>query len=153
MAEFQIGFMGGKLGAIKPDVTLFAQCHIEKMNGREIIQIDIQSGTDRPYYLVGKGIRPEGVYVRYGAASVPATVTAIRKMIRETDGDSYEKLRSVEQNLTFTSANSEFTKRKLQFVASQMATLKMVSSDKIYTNLALLLSEQCVHTIKPRSRS
>ena len=31
---------------------------------------------------------------------------------------------------------------------SQMATLKMVSSDKIYTNLALLLSEQCVHTIK-----
>ncbi|MCL1802641.1 MAG: AAA family ATPase [Eubacteriaceae bacterium] len=148
MAEFQIGFMGGKLGAIKPDVTLFAQCHIEKMNGREIIQIDIQSGTDRPYYLVGKGIRPEGVYVRYGAASVPATVTAIRKMIRETDGDSYEKLRSVEQNLTFTSAKSEFAKRKVQFGTSQMATLGMVNRDKIYTNLALLLSEQCVHTIK-----
>jgi len=133
---------------IKPDVTLFARCRIEKMGGRDIIQIDIQSGTDRPYYLAGKGIRPEGVYVRHGAASVPATNTAIRKMIRETDGDSYEKLRSVEQDLTFTSAKSEFTKRKVQFGTSQMATLKMVSSDKVFTNLALLLSEQCVHTIK-----
>ena len=25
--------------------------------------INVQSGTERPYYLVGKGIRPEGVYI------------------------------------------------------------------------------------------
>lgn len=133
---------------INPDVTLFAHCHIEQLDGRSIIRIDIQSGTDRPYYLVGKGIRPEGVYVRHGAASVPATDTSIRKMIRETDGDSYEKLRSVEQNLTFASAKAEFAKRKVHFGTSQMATLGILNSDKIYTNLALLLSEQCVHTIK-----
>lgn len=133
---------------IKPDVTLFARCHIEKENDKVVIRIDIQSGTDRPYYLVGKGIRPEGVYVRHGAASVPATDTAIRKMIRETDGDSYEKLRSIEQNLIFDSATAEFAKRKVQFGTAQMATLGLMNSDKIYTNLALLLSEQCVHTIK-----
>ena len=133
---------------IKPDVTLFARCRAEQINGNDIIKIDIQSGADRPYYLVGKGIRPEGVYVRHGAASVPATVTAIRKMIRETDGDSYEKLRSVEQVLTFDSAKAEFAKRKVQFGTSQMSTLGIVNSDKIYTHLALLLSEQCFHTIK-----
>ncbi|MCL1791825.1 MAG: putative DNA binding domain-containing protein [Peptococcaceae bacterium] len=133
---------------IKPDVTLFAYCHIEQYDGKSIIRIDIQSGTDRPYYLVSKGIRPEGVYVRHGAASVPATDTSIRKMIRETDGDSYEKLRSMEQNLTFASAKDEFAKRKVRFGTSQMVTLGIMNSDKIYTNLALLLSEQCVHTIK-----
>lgn len=133
---------------IKPDITLFVRCHTERIDNRDIIRIDVQSGTDRPYYLVGKGIRPEGVYVRHGAASVPATDTSIRKMIRETDGDSYERLRSVEQNLTFTSAAVEFEKRKVRFGTSQMATLGMVNADKIYTNLALLLSEQCVHTIK-----
>ncbi|MDR2546006.1 MAG: putative DNA binding domain-containing protein [Lachnospiraceae bacterium] len=133
---------------IKPDVTLFARCYIEQVDGRNIIRINIQSGTERPYYIIGKGIRPEGVYVRHGAASVPATVTAIRKMIRETDGDSYEKLRSIEQVLTFNTANIEFAKRKVQFGASQMATLGILSNDKIYTNLALLLSEQCVHTVK-----
>ena len=133
---------------IKPDVTLFVQSRIEQMNNRDIIRIDVQSGTEKPYYLAGKGIRPEGVYVRHGAASVPATDTSIRKMIRETDGDSYEKLRSVEQKLSFDSAKSEFAKRKIKFGDSQMATLGLMNTDKIYTNLALLLSEQCVHTIK-----
>ena len=133
---------------IKPDVTLFAQCQSEQIDGKDIIRITIQCGTERPYYLVGKGIRPEGVFVRHGAASVPATETSIRKMIRETDGDSYEKHRSLNQDLFFTDAKTEFKKRNVQFGATQMATLGMVSYDKIYTNLALLISDQCVHTIK-----
>jgi ATP-dependent DNA helicase RecG len=133
---------------IKPDITLLTRCYAEQVDGRDIIRINVQSGTERPYYIVGKGIRPEGVYVRHGAASVPASVTAIRKMIRETDGDIYEKLRSLEQTLTFDSANTEFAKRNVQFGVSQMATLGILNNDKIYTNLALLLSEQCFHTIK-----
>jgi ATP-dependent DNA helicase RecG len=134
--------------SIKPDITLFAHSHIEIVDGKEIIIIDVQRGSNRPYYIAGKGIRPEGVYVRHGAASVPATDTAIRKMIRETDGDSYEKLRSVEQSLDFTSASAEFTKRNVPFGAAQMGTLGIISVDGVFTNLGLLLSEQCVHTIK-----
>ena len=133
---------------IKPDVTLFVQSSIEIICGVEIIKINIQSGADRPYYLVGKGIRPEGVYIRHGVASVPATDTAIRKMIRETDGDSFEKLRSVEQNLSLNSAKHEFDKRNVKFGSSQMMSLGLTNADRIYTNLALILSEQCVHTIK-----
>ena len=136
---------------IKPDVTLFVQCKIEKTDNKQIIRMDVQSGTERPYYLVGKGIRPEGVYVRHGAASVPATVTAIRRMIRETDGESYEKLRSTLQKLTFESAKAEFMRRNVQFKSSQMMTLGLMNTNKIYTNLALLLSEQCAHTIKAAS--
>ncbi|GHU95175.1 ATPase AAA [Clostridia bacterium] len=134
--------------SIKPDITLFAHSHIETVDGKEIIVIDVQRGSNRPYYIAGKGIRPEGVYVRHGAASVPATDTAIRKMIRETDGDSYEKLRSVEQSLDFTSSSAEFAKRNVPFGAAQMGTLGIVSVDGVFTNLGLLLSEQCVHTIK-----
>jgi ATP-dependent DNA helicase RecG len=69
-------------------------------------------------------------------------------MIRETDGDSYEKLRSVEQNLTITSAEAEFAKRNVPLGAAQMTTLGITNADGIYTNLGLLLSDQCVHTIK-----
>lgn len=35
-----------------------------KENEKEIVAVDIQRGTDRPYYLAKKGMRPEGVYVR-----------------------------------------------------------------------------------------
>jgi ATP-dependent DNA helicase RecG len=134
--------------SIKPDITMFAHSHIETAEGKDIIVIDVQRGTNRPYYIAGKGIRPEGVYVRHGAASVPATDTSIRRMIRETDGDSYEKLRSVEQNLAFTSAAAEFSKRNVPFGAAQMGTLGLTSVDGVFTNLGLLLSEQCVHAIK-----
>jgi ATP-dependent DNA helicase RecG len=88
------------------------------------------------------------VYVRHGAASVPATDNAIRKMTGETDGDSYDKLRSVEQNLQFASAIAKFTKINIPFGCSQMRTLGIVRSDGIFTNLGLLLSEQCVHATK-----
>ena len=75
-------------------------------------------------------------------------MTAIRKMIRDTDGDSYEKLRSIDQNLTFASAGDEFRKRQVDFGISQMKTLGLTSSDEVFTNLALILSEQNVHTTK-----
>jgi ATP-dependent DNA helicase RecG len=134
--------------SVKPDVTLFARGRVETIDGKSVIIIEVQRGAERPYYLAGKGIRPEGVYVRHGAASVPASDTAIRKMIRETDGDSYEKLRSLEQNLTFTSAEAEFAKRNVIFGAAQMVTLGISNANGIFTNLGLLLSDQCVHTIK-----
>jgi ATP-dependent DNA helicase RecG len=47
--------------------------------------------------VTSKGLRPEGVYVRQGSSSVPAGTTAIRDMIKATDGDSYEALRSLNQ--------------------------------------------------------
>jgi len=133
---------------IKPDITLFTQSRIEKSNGKSIIAVQVQRGTNRPYYLAGKGIRPEGVFIRHGTSAVPATDTAIRKMIRETDGESFEALRSVEQSLTFDYAEAEFAKRDTPFGESQMVTLMIATTDKIYTNLGLLLSEQCGHTIK-----
>ncbi|MCL2087582.1 MAG: putative DNA binding domain-containing protein [Oscillospiraceae bacterium] len=133
---------------IKPDITLFAKSRIEEINDKSVIIIEVQSGTARPYYLTGKGIRPEGVYVRHGSSSVPATDTAIRKMIRQTDGESYEKLRSTEQELMFEFAKAEFSKRDIQFETAQMTTLGIINSDNIYSNLGLLLSDQCAHTIK-----
>ena len=73
--------------AIKPDVTMFLHYETIEEKGKKIIVVDIQRGTNRPYYLAKKGMRPEGVYVRQGYSSVPATDTAIRRMIKETDGD------------------------------------------------------------------
>ena len=114
--------------AIKPDLTMFLHYETKEIEQKQVVIIDIQRGTERPYYIAKKGLRPEGVYVRQGYSSVPATDTAIRKMIKETDGDHFEDMRSLEQ--------------------PQMKTLGIINQDGIYTNLALLLSDQCVHTIK-----
>ena len=133
---------------IKPDITMFMRYDILEQDDKKIISVNIQRGTNRPYYYTKKGLRPEGVYVRQGTSSVPATDTAIRQMIKETDGDSYEEKRSLEQSLTFEATSKEFKQRELAFGLRQMQTLKIINADGIYTNLGFLLSEQCVHTIK-----
>ena len=57
-------------------------------------------------------------------------------------------MRCLDQELTFEAAKKEFALRKVEFGSQQMRTLKLIDQDNLYTNLGLLLSDQCVHTIK-----
>lgn len=134
--------------SIRPDVTMFTECAVETMEGKPVVVLTVQRGTARPYYLAGKGIRPEGVYVRQSSSSVPASESAILNMIKETSGDRYEDARSINQQLTFEKAENYFAKRNLSFGDQQKRTLNIIGSDGTYTNLGMLLSDQCVHTIK-----
>lgn len=47
-----------------------------------------------------------------------------------------------------TAARREFELRGADFDSQQMRTLKPVDRDGLYTNLALLLSDQCMHSLK-----
>ena len=110
--------------AIKPDITMFLHYETVEENGKKIVAIDIQRGTDRPYYIAKKGMRPEGVYVRQGYSAVPATDTAIRHMIKETDGDRFEAMRSLNQELTFNAVNKAFEQRNVDFGVQQNADIE-----------------------------
>ena len=133
---------------VRPDVTMFMNCNVEVMDGKQVVVVTIQRGTARPYYLHGKGVRPEGVYVRQGSSSVPASEAAILRMIKETSNDSYEDERSLNQELTFGKTAEYFAQKGLDFGDAQKRTLNIIGTDGTYTNLGMLLSDQCVHTIK-----
>ena len=62
----------------------------------------------------------------------------IRKdMIRDTDGDSYESARSLQQKLTFKRLKREFDGKSIAFNDPQKRTLGITEFDDIYTNLAM----------------
>ncbi|MEL7624463.1 MAG: ATP-binding protein [Clostridiales bacterium] len=130
--------------SILPDVTMFVAYEVNETG----IIITVQEGTHKPYFLPEKGLKPAGVYVRQGASSVPASFEQIREMIKLTDGDKFEAARSLTQDLTFNAAAEEFSRCGVEFGKSQMRTLGIIGSDGLYTNLGLLLSDQCAHTIK-----
>lgn len=134
--------------SIKPDLTMFVHYEDLEEQGGRIVAVHVQRGTNRPYYIARKGLRPEGVYVRQGYSAAPATDTAIRQMIKETDGDRYEDMRSMEQSLTFETAGKEFLDRELPLDQPQMRSLGLTDRDSVYTNLGFLLSDQCTHTVK-----
>lgn len=59
--------------------------------------------------------------------------------------EDFEQMRSLEQDLTFLSAKTEFDESNIPF---KEKNLGIQNQDGIYTNLGLLLSDQCKHTIK-----
>lgn len=72
-------------------------------------------------------------------------------MLLQNSGRSYESGRSMNQNLTFQTFLEEMRKRSIEIGTAQMKTLKLIGEDGLYTNLALLLSDQCETTTKSRS--
>jgi len=134
--------------SIKPDVTMFVHFETIACDEKNIVAVEVQRGTNRPYYLAKNGLCPKGVFVRRGTLSFPASDIAIRSMIKETDGDSYESMRSLFQSLSFHDAKDEFSNRQVGFGEKPMQTLGLVSSDGLFTNLGLLLSDQCPFTMK-----
>lgn len=100
--------------SIKPDVTVFVFCEAKEIEGKTMVAVKVERGTARPYYLAGKGIRPEDVYVKQGVSTVPATKNAILKMIQETAGDDYETTRSLKQELTFAGAEKALQEQPRQ---------------------------------------
>ncbi len=69
-------------------------------------------------------------------------------MIMESDGTNFESMRCMNQSLTFDFAENLFAEEGLPFKKTQQRTLGIVNEEGYYTNLGLLLSEQCEHTIK-----
>lgn len=134
--------------AIKPDVTMFVDLEVVEFEQKSVLRITVQKGTHAPYYLQGKGIRPEGVFIRHGAASIPASTDAIRAMIISSDGQRYETRRSLQQELTFTSLEDIFAQKEIKLEEQQYMTLGLKTRDGIFTNLALLFSEECPHELK-----
>lgn len=134
--------------SIRPDITMFTSIELVQKENKNIVKVTVHQGTKKPYYLSDKGLKPAGVYVRRGTTSAPASEDAIRMMIKMTDGDSFENNRSLIQELTFISLSKEMELRQLEISQVQMKNLGIFSQDDIYTNMGLLVSDQCKHSIK-----
>lgn len=132
--------------AIQPDVTMFIRYVLQDDN---VIRIEVGEGSYKPYYLKSKGLKPTGVFVRQGASSAPSSLAQIRQMIKGSDGDIFENMRTMQQDLTFEAAGKAFSRYHVDFSEDKYIPLGMRNlHDDQYTNLAWVLSDQCQHTTK-----
>lgn len=134
--------------SIHPDIMMFITINTEQIDNLNVIHLNITAGSNKPYYLIKNGLKPSGVYVRQGSASVPASPEQIRQMIKEADGDVFEDALSLNQELTFHKTTSVFKDKGLNFGKAQLLSLGLTRPDGLYTNLGLLLSDQCPFSIK-----
>lgn len=123
-----------------PDITFFIKYEIEGNN--------VSEGSKKSYFLKDKGLTPEGFYVRQVSSSIQASYKNIREMIKTTDGISFEKEISLNQKLKFKNAELEFESKSLVFEESNQISLGVKNKDNLYTNLGLLISNECPFSVK-----
>ena len=133
---------------IKPDLSGYTAIEAVPERDKTVVKVTVLRGAKRPYHLTEKGLKPTGVFIRHGVSSVPATEEMIREMLRESDGVTFDKSRCINQDLTFEYAAKYFADNHVSFNENNKRTLHLIDTDGYYTNAALLLSDQCEHSIK-----
>jgi ATP-dependent DNA helicase RecG len=69
-------------------------------------------------------------------------------MIKDNGAGQFMAELSIEQNLTFAYAEKIFAEKAVQFGPQQKQSLGLIRPDGRYSNLALILSDQCPYTTK-----
>lgn len=133
---------------ICPEIRAFVHVKAIEVEGHTVVEVDVEEGDRKPYCIAQKGFVPAGVYIRVGTGVSHASQDLIREMIKASDGDSFESCRSGRQDLTFGKVKEIFRANGLELEKEHMRTLGLVNPDGYYTNLALLLSDECEHTVK-----
>ena len=134
--------------SVTPDPSGYISIAPVDRDGKVIIEVTVESGAMKPYCFKAYGLVPQGVYVRVGNESVSASREHIRQLIRENDSEKFIESLSLEQNLTFEYAAKVFEDKGVLFGETQRQSLGLFRADGRYSNLALLLSDQCPYSIK-----
>lgn len=133
---------------IKSDLTLYTKIYIENIDGKDIIIVKVNDAPNKPYYLSDKGLKSSGVYLRHGNASVQANEEIIKKMLVESNSNSFENNISNIQNLHFEYLKNIFKNHNIEINDNKFKTLNIINLNNEYTNLGLLLSDECPYSIK-----
>ena len=134
--------------SVTPDPTGYFSVEPETRNGKYIIKITVECGSAIPYCYSAYGLVPKGVYVRVGSNTVMATREHIRQMIKDNGIGQFITELSIEQNLSFEQADDIFVEKDVKFGYEQKRSLGLIRHDGRFTNLALILSDQCPYTTK-----
>jgi len=134
--------------SVTPDPTAYFKVESKQKDSKWYLEIAVERGTAIPYCFAKYGLVPQGVWIRIGSSTVMATREHIRQMIKDNGMGQFILDLSTEQNLTFDYASRIFADKDVLFGEQQKRTLGLIRSDGRYSNLALILSDQCPYTTK-----
>lgn len=121
-----------------PEVLL----NIQVENGKQFVVLQVQPGSETPYYYVGDGNMT--AYIRIGNESVPANAMALRKLVLQGSGKHYDALSSHYsiEDLSFTKLRSTYRIRTgKELEESDFISFGLANEDRILTNGGVLLSD------------
>lgn len=121
---------------------------IQENDNKSVIRIEVIKGNNPPYFIKSKGLNENGVYVRFGSTSRPADIETIKDMIVQSKNITFESNVSLEQNLTFEYFKGILENNNIELNDNIEFTFGLKNKEGNYTNLALIISDNCPYTTK-----
>lgn len=106
----------------------------------DILTIEVNPGENQPYSL------DEKIYVRNNSESVKASAERVNKMLANQKLDTFDKTKSLNQNLSFRFLKETFNEQDISFKPQALGFHTNVS--KSFTNTAFLMSDQNTFLVK-----
>ncbi|MDD3334043.1 MAG: hypothetical protein PHI98_00860 [Eubacteriales bacterium] len=120
---------------------------ITEHDGCPAIRIELLSGREKPYFINRAGEKRSVWLWKMGLLTI-AKPDELRALIRQADGLVYESQRSCNQDLTFDELKKAFLRINKPLGIPQQLTMGMINRNGLYTNLALILSDQQLFRVK-----
>lgn len=133
---------------IQPELYSFIDYVPLTLEDKYIIQIKVQEGHRKPYYKKQKGPTESGVYLRDGASNIHASYSQIRALFFSNEEIHFEQGLSPKQDLTFTYLSQAFKVAEIPFDQINLKSLGLLDNQDLYTNLALIVSDQAPYGYK-----
>ena len=120
----------------------------ERYQGKDIVRINIASGSEKPYYLKRKGMSEKGCFIRIGTASEPMPGRMIEDYFAKRTRNSLGKIKANRQDLTFEQLKIYYNERGLTLTNKFANNLELITEDGKYNYVAYLLADNNGNSIK-----
>jgi predicted HTH transcriptional regulator len=133
---------------IVPSVMGLFDVLTETVDDRQIIQVIILSGPDKPYYIRSKGLSPEGAFIRIGSSTQPMPIEMIESTFAKRTRASLKNIPSPRQDLSFAQLKIYYEENNLALTEQFASNLDLLTDDGHYNYFAFLLSDKNSISIK-----
>lgn len=131
---------------VSPSLVSFVATERLSFEGKDILRVHVDPGTQKPYCLNPK--TASGIYIRVGNTSSPASIDDVAAMVRASNPVPFEDRIAIEQDLTFKVCSQFCAERGLEFDPKTHLTFGFWNKKQAaYTNLAYLCSDQSRYSI------
>jgi len=133
---------------ISPSIMGLFDVKLYQKAAKDIIEIVIASGPEKPYFITKYGMSPKGCFIRIGTAAEPMTQPMIDKLFGSRTKTSLSKIKADKQNLSFSQLKIYYEEKGKALNQQFAQNLELLNEDGVYNYNAYLLSDVNVSSFK-----
>ena len=133
---------------IRPQTLGLFDVVLTKIDGKDVIQVIVSCGQQRPYYIRKKGMSEQGCFIRVGSSSQPMSEQMIEELLVKRQQITLQTMSSPRQNLAFKQLAIYYQEKNLEPTEQFIENLDLRQSNGEYNYAAYLLADDNGASIK-----